>query len=95
MMTREEYLEKARTQVRDWNAEIEKMQARMREAEAEAKTRFETNLAEMRKRRDEAEVQVKKMEKAGDQAWDDLRAGFEKSWDDMQSAFRTAMGRFK
>jgi predicted nucleic acid-binding Zn-ribbon protein len=95
MTKRDEYVQKTKAQLDQWNAEIDKMQAKMREAEADSKIRYQKRLEEMRKRRDEATEQLIKMQKAGDQAWDDLRSGFEKSWEQIQSAFRDATSRFK
>ena len=49
----------------------------------------------MRRQRDAAEVQLRKMQGAGDRAWDDLKTGFDKAWDDISAAFRTASDRFR
>ena len=95
MTDREEYVEKAKARIDQWNAEIDKMQARMREAEADARIQYQKNLEEMRAQRNQAEEELSKMQKASDQAWDDLQAGFDKSWGEIQSAFRSAMSRFK
>ena len=39
----------------EWNAEIDKVEARMRQASAEARLRYEEQLREMRAQRDRAE----------------------------------------
>ena len=35
------------------------------------------------------------MRKAGDDAWDDMKSGFDKALDNIAGAFESAMSRFK
>ena len=96
MSEREAYIRrKAKARIDQWNADIDKMQAKVHEAEADAKIEYEKQLDEMRAQRDEAEAKIKEIADSGDDAWDDMKAGFDKAWDSMSEAFNSAKSRFK
>lgn len=95
MASRDASVEKAKAKLDEWSAEIDRLQARAKVAEADAKLKYNEQLEEMRARRDAAQAQVVEMQKASDKAWDDVRNGFEKAWTDLQSAFESAMSRYK
>ena len=95
MTNREAYIEKAKAQIDQWNAEINKMLANAAEAEADAKIEYQKQIDEMRNQRNEAKEQIKQMQSASNKAWDDMQAGFDKAWDDIQGSFQAALSRFK
>ena len=72
MSNREEYIEKTKAKLDQWNAEIDKMQARMEEAQADAKIEYQKQLKGMRKQRDEAEARLKELRESSDAAWEDI-----------------------
>jgi predicted nucleic acid-binding Zn-ribbon protein len=89
MSEREQYVEKAKARIDQWNADIEKLQAKAGEAKADAKIEYEKQLRELRAQRDEAKEKLDEIAKASDSAWDDMKAGFESAWDKISSAFDT------
>lgn len=95
MPEKNQYIEKAQARLNQWNAEIHKLEAKMDEAEADAKIEYQNQLEEMRKQRDEAEAQMREMQNASDEAWSELQSGFDKAWDDISTAFESAVSKFK
>ncbi|MGY6550293.1 MAG: sll1863 family stress response protein [Erythrobacter sp.] len=95
MADKEAYIAKAKARMDQWNADIDKLQAKAAEAEADARIQYEDQLAELRKQRDEAEARMKELASASDDAWQDLKAGFDATWDNMTGAFEKAMSRFR
>jgi hypothetical protein len=95
MNAREAYQEKMEAQLDRWNAEIAKLQARADEAKAQAKIEYLEQIAQLRQRQDKARRKLDEMKKAGDGAWQDLKAGLELAWDDLSSALESAASRFK
>ena len=61
MIDRDAYVEKVKANIDQWNAEIDKLQANAREAQADAKIQYEKQLADMRKQRDEALEKMKEV----------------------------------
>lgn len=71
------------------------MSAKVDEADADTKIEYRKQLDEMRAQRDEAEAKIKEIADAGDDAWDDMKAGFDKAWGSIAGAFDSALSRFK
>ena len=56
--------------------------------------RVRVEIDELRRQRDDAEGRMKELQKAGDEAWDDMKAGFDEAWDSVSRAFKSARSRF-
>jgi len=95
MSDRDAYVEKMKAKLDEWNAEVSKLEARSRGAQADMRQQFEKNLEELRRRRDEAEQQLREMQQASEESWKHFRSGMEKAWDDVNKAFRDAMESFR
>ncbi len=95
MTDRDEYVEKAKARLDQWNAEIEKLQAKAKEARADAEIEYDKQIAEMRTRRDEAEQRLKELREAGDHAWKDVKEGLDRAWDSLSESFEKARRHFK
>lgn len=88
MSARDEYLNRFKTKLDEWNAELDKLEAKSRQARADAKVDYERQLRELRQQRDELRRRYEEMEKASEQAWEQLRAGAEDAWRTLDEAFR-------
>jgi predicted nucleic acid-binding Zn-ribbon protein len=95
MSSREAYAQKMKAKIDEWNADIEKFEARTRQAEAGMKVKYEEQLAAMRQQREHAREKMRELEAASEDAWESLRHGMESAWDSMSKAFRDAADRFK
>lgn len=93
-MDRDALVDSIKTSLDAWNAEIDRMQARAREAEAEARERYDTQLREMKMQRDRAEEELAKAMKASETAWKDMGEGMTDAWTAIAEGFRKASGRF-
>lgn len=95
MSKRSEYVEKMKTKLDEWNADIDKLEARAKIAEAELKTDYQEQIAVLKRQRDEAKVKLKTLESASDEAWEDIKTGVEMAWSSLNSAVNSALSRFK
>lgn len=95
MNDREDFVERLKAQLDDWNAQIRKMEAEARKSAAGAGVQYEEHLKRMRAQRDQAQRKLTELQKAGDAAWDDMRKGAEDMWATMEESFRKAMSHFK
>ncbi len=95
MSDRDAYVDKMKAKLDEWNAEIGKMEAKSRQAEADMRLKYDEQLKKLRARRDEAEAQLKELQKASEDSWHRMRKGMDEAWDDMSRAFREAMERFR
>ncbi|QIT54715.1 hypothetical protein HC341_05470 [Aquisalimonas sp. 2447] len=95
MAKRDEYLEKFKAQLDQWNAELARLEAKAQEAQADARLRYEAEIEELRQRREEARERMKEMERAGEDVWDDFRKRAEKAWNELDEGFRKAWSNFR
>jgi hypothetical protein len=95
MMNRDEYVRKLKTQLDQWNAEAAGWEAKAREAQAHMKAEYEKQLAAVNGRRDEALYQLKLLQNASLDAWQDMMRGTEEAWKNMHEAFGKARSHFE
>jgi len=94
MQDKKSYLEMLADQLREWDTEIDELKVKAHLAKADAKDEFAKQLEELRAKREAAQGKLQQLQEAGDEAWDDIKAGVEKSWTEMKGAFRSAIAKF-
>ena len=95
MSEKSAYQAKLEAQLEEWRADMEKMQARAKQLNAEARVEYERQLAALQRRQEDAAERLRAMRRANEEAWEDMRKGAEKAWDDMAAAMRDAMSRYR
>ena len=95
MSNREAYEQKLRAKLDEWQAEIDKLRAKARGAEADARIEREKEADRLEAKREEMRHKLKELREAGDDAWDDLRDGAERAWKSFSDSFEKARDRFK
>ena len=95
MSNREAYEQKLRAKLDEWQAEIDKLRAQARGAEADARIEREKEAERLEAKREEMRHKLKELREAGDDAWDDLRDGAERAWKSFSDSFEKARDRFK
>jgi multidrug resistance efflux pump len=94
MTKRDEYVEKLKGQLDQWNAEVAKWEAKARQAQAGARVGYEKQLEDLRRQRDQALEQMKRVQAATGDAWMDLVRGADDAWAKMREALEKARSQF-
>ncbi len=94
MTTRDEYVAKLKAQLDQWNAQMAAWEAKAREAQSEAKHEYETQLERLRSHRERALGEMKRVQDASLEAWQDLARGADGAWQAMHEAFNKARSHF-
>ena len=95
MTTKEAYLKKAHAKLDEWNADLDKMKAKLSAADAEAKIKLNDTVKKLEAQRDEMKQKLAELERAGEDAWEDIRDGMEAAWDRVTASIKDAVNRFK
>ena len=95
MSSREEYVQKMKAQLDQWNAEVAKWEDKTRATQADMKAEYEKQLETLRSRRDEAMYQLHQMQAASADAWMDMVKGADAAWKAMGEAFANARSHFE
>ena len=88
------YRQKLEARLDQWRADIDKLQAKAREAGADARLEYDKQIGKLRDQQDKARKKLGELDAASGEAWKDLKIGFEKAWDDLGTAVKTATQRF-
>jgi multidrug resistance efflux pump len=94
MSKRDEYVEKLKGQLDQWNTEVAKWEAKAQKAQADVRGEYEKHLKELRRQRDQALEQMKKVQAATGDAWVDLVRGADEAWAKMREALEKARSHF-
>ncbi len=95
MGTRDEFVERFKTQIDSWNAELARWEEKTRSAQAEWQAESARQLENLRSRRDAALYQLKLVQDASSGAWEDAMHGAEQAWTALSDAFAAARSRFQ
>jgi lipid II:glycine glycyltransferase (peptidoglycan interpeptide bridge formation enzyme) len=94
-MNRDEYVQKLKAQLDEWNAEVKTWEAKARSAEAEVKAGYERQLDAFRRQRDQSLEHLRKVQAASGEAWTDMMRGADDAWAKMREAFTKARSHFE
>ena len=95
MSSREEYVQKMKAQLDQWNAEVARWEEKTKSAQADMKAEYEKQLETYRSRRDEAMYQMHQVQVASAEAWMDMMKGADAAWKAMGEAFLKARSHFE
>ena len=91
MINREEYVQKLKHQVEQWNAQMAHWEAMSRGAQE----RYLKQLEQFREKRDDAMAELRRLQGASADAWADMMKGTEAAFKSMQEAFENARKKFE
>jgi hypothetical protein len=91
MISREEYVQKLKHQVEQWNAQMAHWEAMSRGAQ----DRYLKQLEQFREKRDDAMAELRRLQSASADAWADMMKGTDAAFKSMQEAFENARKKFE
>lgn len=95
MTTRNEMVDRLKTKLDEWNADLAQWEAKARTARTDLRIEYEMRLEDLRRHREEAAERLARLQGAAGEAWQDLAAGAEDAWQRMQEAFDKARAHFQ
>jgi hypothetical protein len=95
MESKELYKAKINALLKEWGIRIADLKAKADLAEANLKVEYLKQVDELRAKKEEAEAKLDELSKAGDDAWDTLKAGVEKAASDLKDSVKEAIAKFK
>lgn len=95
MDKKDAYEQKLQAQLDEWSAEIDKLKARAKRAEADARLELDNEIESLEKQQRRAQEKLEELRSAGEDAWDDLKAGLDSAWENLKVSVRSASSRFK
>jgi hypothetical protein len=95
MSNKDAYQQKLEAKLDEWRAEIDKLRAKGRQADADAQIQLDRQVEDLEKRQEAARRKLEELRSTSEDAWQDLKSGIEKAWDDLGNAVRSAVDRYR
>ncbi len=95
MEIKEAYKQKMTTQLQEWVAEINLLDAKVKSAESDMKIKGAQQLQELRAKQRAASEKLTELGKSSGEAWDQLTATTDKIWEDLKAGLKEAQAKFK
>jgi hypothetical protein len=95
MSKRDEFVEKMKRQLDDWNAEIDNMDEKIAKVKTDLKAKYEKQVEEIRKKRAEGAKKLEELQSAGEEAWERVKDETEHSWAALKDAVNTFKSHYK
>ena len=86
MSKKDEYFAMMESQIKKWDAEVDKLRARATQMSAEARAKYDEQIKAMRASRDAANKKLQEMRTASESAWQHMQTGVDSAWASMKTA---------
>ena len=94
MISRDEYVQKLKSQIEQWNAEAARWEAKAKAAQAGMQAEYAKQLEQYRGKRDAALAELRRVQNASADAWKEMMRGADAAVKGMQEAFDKARKQF-
>ena len=94
MSKRNEYLDKIKAQLEEWEYDINRLEARLDDAQDEAKVKLDKTINDLKARQKDMQGRLKQLESSAEEAWTDVKDGLELAWDSLKLGFLAAKSEF-
>ncbi|MCG8317461.1 MAG: hypothetical protein MI976_29940 [Pseudomonadales bacterium] len=94
-MSHSELIEKIKSQLEEWDYELDRMESRAEDVQADLKDKYKHALSDLQVKREELTSKLKQYEEAAEDAVEDLKEGLEMAWDSIKLGFLAAKSEFK
>ena len=95
MEIQEAYKQKLAAQLKEWDAQINLLEAKVESAGADIKVKRAKQLHELRAKQRAASAKMQELGKASGAAWEQVKETADKVWADLKSGVEAARSTFK
>lgn len=94
MINRDEYIQKLKSQIDQWNAEAAHWEEKAKKAQAGMKAEYDRQLEQFRAKSKDAMAELRRVQSASTDAWTEMMRGADSAVKSMQEAFERARRSF-
>lgn len=95
MKSKEEYIRVMQAKLEEWNADIDVLTDKARDMSVEVRAECNEQIAALKAKQATARQKIDELQKSGESAWHDLKAGLDLAWSAIGEAVDSAKTRFK
>jgi DNA repair ATPase RecN len=94
MSKRDEYVEKFKVKLDEWNADLNKLEAKTEHAKENLKETYHEEIDAVRQQRDNIKDRLKELAGSSESAWEELKVGADEAWKKLSEAIDRARSKF-
>ncbi len=95
MSTKEAYKQKMEAELELAQAKLAELKAEAKIAGADARIQYDKQIEALEQGLDSTKAKLKELGEAGEEAWQQLKAGVDSAWDTVTAAVQEAAAKFK
>ena len=95
MGTKDEYCATMETEIKNWDAEVDNLNAKGKQMSADARVGYDRQLKAMRVDRDLAYSKLQELRTANESAWQHMQSGVDAAWTSMKKGLEKAASQYK
>ena len=95
MTNRQEYIDKMAKKLKEQNAELDKMEAKINGMQEKARLKYLTSIQELRLKKQDVQTKLERLQNTSENAWEEMKTGLNKSWDILKDSTEEALAKFK
>ncbi len=92
---RQEYLDRLKKKIEEWNSEISRLVEKAGEVKEEKKAEYKEHMETISKNREKLEEKMADLKQASESSWEALKYGVESSWEALKAKYSEAKSKFK
>lgn len=94
MSKKEAYEQKFNARLAEWEAEIDKLKAKVSGASADARIKYHAEIESLESERDSMRKRLEEFRNTSGEAWEDVKDGLERAGDSLSASIKSAFSRF-
>jgi len=94
MSKREEYVDKLKHKLDEWNHDIDKLEEKSEHLKADARVAYEKELSLLKEQRETVRARAQELFHSSEEAWEELKVGVEDAWHKFTDAIDKAHSKF-
>ena len=95
MNKREIYKKKINAKLKEWEAEIKRLETKAEQTKIDVEAKYYDNIEELKNKKKQAQKKLENIKDTSNAAWEEMKDGFEKSWNSLAKSFNKALKKFK
>jgi hypothetical protein len=95
MGKKDEYCATMESEIKKWDAQVDKLNAKGEQMSADMRVRYDTQVKAVRAHRDLAYSKLQELRTANESAWQQMQSGAEAAWTSMKNTFDKTASQFK
>ena len=95
MGKKDEYCATMESEIKKWDAEVNKLNDKGKQLSADVRVGYDTQLKAMRADRDLAYTKLQELTTANESAWQQMQSGVDAAWTSMKNALAKAASQYK